>query len=117
MNSEERRAYDRARFRRKKNDAAAETRGQRSESYRATNRERMRTLRERWKECGCCIECGVPVTKYVRCFKHRKRIADLTRDYRYRAKRASHADASRILSTVPIGEEQRHLSSVQTAST
>jgi hypothetical protein len=60
-----------------------------SEAERRWDRARKRLQAERWRAAGACIDCGQPVSKFVRCQVHRAQRAAYNLAYWHRRKGAA----------------------------
>lgn len=43
------------------------------EDKRANNRMWQKRIESRWRKAGCCIKCGLPVKRFVKCLDCRQK--------------------------------------------
>lgn len=59
---------------------------QRYDAERKTDRETKAELWARYRAAGGCGDCGIPIDRFARCLKHRRKRAKLNLKYYHRSK-------------------------------
>lgn len=52
-----------------------------TKAQREYYRLRQRAVTKRWRDAGCCINCGLPCAPFWRCKKHRLNVSKLNQNY------------------------------------